>query len=384
MVKGSAGADLINAGKGNDTVSGGAGQDRFVFDTALDKYSNVDRILDFKAIDDTILLDDAVFKKVGALGVLSAGAFVTGSKALDASDRIIYNAATGDLLYDADGSGKGAAIQLPSLAPIWSLTNADFVIVQLRTAAVPSVRRPTRDRHMATLSNPATAGERSPVARAIAHCRGALASVLGFSVLTNLLMLAGPLFMLQVYDRVLVSGSFPWPALSCCWCWPTCSRGCLTVLRGRIMVRAAEVVDAGSLARCSGRSFGKEPAAVRRFASLTSCEALSQGQRPAGPVQSAVPSDFPGVVLAFVHPLIGTVALIGGGVVARCRRIVRTRWASGRRNPRRPKARQARRAGGLARRNGGLITAMGMRGAFARRLSAITMGSSRPPGVRPT
>ncbi|MBK8085133.1 MAG: hypothetical protein IPK28_15680 [Devosia sp.] len=128
VVKGSAGADLINAGKGNDTVSGGAGQDRFVFDTALDKYSNVDRILDFKAIDDTILLDDAVFKKVGALRS-SAGAFVTGSKALDASDRIIYNAATGDLLYDADGSGKGAAIQFAKLGANLGLTNADFVIV---------------------------------------------------------------------------------------------------------------------------------------------------------------------------------------------------------------------------------------------------------------
>jgi ATP-binding cassette subfamily C protein len=34
-----------------------------------------------------------------------------------------------------------------------------------------------------------------------------LATVFGFSVFVNLLMLTGPLFMLQIYDRVLGSGS---------------------------------------------------------------------------------------------------------------------------------------------------------------------------------
>lgn len=129
VVKGSAGADLVNGGKGNDTLSGGLGMDRFLFDTGLDKYSNVDRILDFKAVDDTVLIDDAIFKKAGALGTLSAGAFVTGSKALDASDRIIYNATTGDLFYDADGTGSSAAVQFAKLGTNLGLTNADFLIV---------------------------------------------------------------------------------------------------------------------------------------------------------------------------------------------------------------------------------------------------------------
>src|SRR5215213_1267542 len=39
--------------------------------------------------------------------------------------------------------------------------------------------------------------------------RGVLVSALIFSCLVNLLMLTGPLFMLQVYDRVLTSGSIP-------------------------------------------------------------------------------------------------------------------------------------------------------------------------------
>ena len=40
-----------------------------------------------------------------------------------------------------------------------------------------------------------------------AKVRGLLLVTLFFSVFTNLLMLTGPLFMLQVYDRVLASRS---------------------------------------------------------------------------------------------------------------------------------------------------------------------------------
>ncbi len=58
---------------------------------------------------------------------------------------------------------------------------------------------------MAANSNrPETTHELS---KAIAASRGLLAAVAIFSVFANLLMLTGPLFMLQVYDRVLASGS---------------------------------------------------------------------------------------------------------------------------------------------------------------------------------
>lgn len=39
--------------------------------------------------------------------------------------------------------------------------------------------------------------------------RGLFGMVLLFSVFVNLLMLTGPLYMLQIYDRVLISGSEP-------------------------------------------------------------------------------------------------------------------------------------------------------------------------------
>jgi ABC-type protease/lipase transport system fused ATPase/permease subunit len=44
---------------------------------------------------------------------------------------------------------------------------------------------------------------------ALGDCRRAFASVALFSGVVNLLMLAGPLYMLQIYDRVLSSRSVP-------------------------------------------------------------------------------------------------------------------------------------------------------------------------------
>jgi ABC-type protease/lipase transport system fused ATPase/permease subunit len=43
----------------------------------------------------------------------------------------------------------------------------------------------------------------------LGEARPALVSTGVFSFVINLLMLTGPLFMLQIYDRVLTSGSVP-------------------------------------------------------------------------------------------------------------------------------------------------------------------------------
>src|SRR5512145_748272 len=47
------------------------------------------------------------------------------------------------------------------------------------------------------------------IVAALRECRRAFASVALFSGVVNLLMLAGPLYMLQIYDRVLASRSVP-------------------------------------------------------------------------------------------------------------------------------------------------------------------------------
>jgi PrtD family type I secretion system ABC transporter len=85
---------------------------------------------------------------------------------------------------------------------------------------------------------------RNPVAAALSACTGAFVSVGVFSALLNILMLAGPLFMLQVYDRVLVSGSMP--TLFGLLGMLLLAYGfqvAFDIIRGRIVVRAAELVD---------------------------------------------------------------------------------------------------------------------------------------------
>ena len=84
---------------------------------------------DFFAKDDTVLLDNALLKTVGKNGKLAKDAFALGKKALDAEDRIVYDAATGNLFYDADGTGKIAAIKLAVLANKAKLSVSDFLVI---------------------------------------------------------------------------------------------------------------------------------------------------------------------------------------------------------------------------------------------------------------
>jgi len=122
------GNDVIDGGLGADTLTGEAGQDIFRFTTALGG-GNVDTITDFSVADDTIQLDHAIFAAAGAAGVLTAGAFFAGTAAHDADDRIVYDATTGALFYDADGNGAGAAIQFATIGTGLAVISSDFVLI---------------------------------------------------------------------------------------------------------------------------------------------------------------------------------------------------------------------------------------------------------------
>ncbi len=50
-------------------------------------------------------------------------------------------------------------------------------------------------------------GSKSRPKDALKACRGGFLAVVVFSLCINLLMLTSPLFMMQIYDRVLASGS---------------------------------------------------------------------------------------------------------------------------------------------------------------------------------
>jgi Ca2+-binding RTX toxin-like protein len=126
QINGGIGDDDIFGGTGNDDLTGGSGADKFRFDTALSAATNVDDLLGYSVADDTILLDRDIFTGIAANGVLAASAFVNGTSAGDANDRIIYNSATGNIFYDADGNGAGAQIRFAIVADGTSLTSADF------------------------------------------------------------------------------------------------------------------------------------------------------------------------------------------------------------------------------------------------------------------
>ena len=84
-------------------------------------------------------------------------------------------------------------------------------------------------------AQPSVKGE---VKAGIMLSRGTFISVFIFSCLVNILMLTGPIFMLQVYDRVLTSGSVPTlVALSAIVFVLYIYYGYLENIRGRIMVR---------------------------------------------------------------------------------------------------------------------------------------------------
>lgn len=127
-LNGAAGTDTLAGGLGNDVLTGGTGADTFLFNTTRSATANVDRITDFIAVDDRLLLDDAVFAGIGPVGQIAAANFRIGSRAADASDRVIYNAATGQLFFDADGSGAGAATLFATVTAGTTLTAADIWI----------------------------------------------------------------------------------------------------------------------------------------------------------------------------------------------------------------------------------------------------------------
>ncbi len=128
ILDGGAGNDFLNGGLGNDTLTGGANNDTFFFNTTLNAATNVDTITDFSVPNDTIRLEDAIFTAIGPVGTLAAAAFTIGAAATTAAHRIVYNSATGALIYDSNGSAAGGATQFAILGTGLALTNADFLI----------------------------------------------------------------------------------------------------------------------------------------------------------------------------------------------------------------------------------------------------------------
>jgi len=125
-LNGGSGADTLTGGTGIDTLTGGAGADAFVFNAR--GFANHDIVTDFRAIDDALHFDNDAFTAFSYTGQLRAAHFVAGTAAGDSNDRFIYQKSTGNLWYDADGSGAGAKTLVAELADGTALTAADIFI----------------------------------------------------------------------------------------------------------------------------------------------------------------------------------------------------------------------------------------------------------------
>jgi serralysin len=134
-IVGNDGANVLDGLGGNDWLIGGIGRDVFVFDSRLDASFNVDHFQDFNPAQDSIRLSHSAFgqltgKAVDPSGVLAANAFYAGSAAHDATDRIIYNPASGWLSYDADGDGRAAGlIHFATVGAHLPINHAEFTVV---------------------------------------------------------------------------------------------------------------------------------------------------------------------------------------------------------------------------------------------------------------
>jgi Ca2+-binding RTX toxin-like protein len=125
-IRGGAGNDTIWGGPGRDILFGDAGADAFVINAAdLDDF-NWDTLADFNPAEDTIWLN--TLPGLTMAGPLAAAAFRAGSAATTPAHRILYDSSTGEIFFDADGTGSGAAIQIAEVAPATALTRLDFAV----------------------------------------------------------------------------------------------------------------------------------------------------------------------------------------------------------------------------------------------------------------
>lgn len=207
---------------------------------------------------------------------------------------------------------------------------------------------------------------------ALKECRRAFLSVALFSGVVNLFMLAGPLYMLQVYDRVLASRSVPTLiALSLFLVLVYAFQGALDIVRSRLVVRIASLLDLrlersvyDSVIRLANKSRSATDAhqpvrdldQIRTF--LTGPGPIAIVDLPWAPIFLAI--------CFLIHPWLGLVAL--GGAAALFVLTLLTEQRS-----RRPVGAMAASAATrsaaveLTRRSSETVIAMGMGDALARR-----------------
>lgn len=154
-----------------------------------------------------------------------------------------------------------------------------------------------------------------------AASRQAVVTAFLFSALVNVLMLTAPLYMLQVYDRVLVSRSEETLiALSLLMAFLFLIMGILDHARGRIMARVGARLQERLDARVLSAAFRRLTQAPQDTAALAAQKDLDAIARFwASPVLLAIfDAPWAPVFIAAIfvfHPWLGVLALVGGVVI---------------------------------------------------------------------
>ncbi len=211
----------------------------------------------------------------------------------------------------------------------------------------------------------------SELAAALGACRRAFVATAVFSGMSNLLMLTGALFMLEVYDRILPSRSVPTlVALLILVAGLYAAQGMIDTIRSRILVRVGHSLDESMSGRVydaivrlplkiGGKGEGTQPIrdldSVRSF--LSGSGPVAFFDLPWMPVYLAICFLF--------HTFIGLTALFGAIVLVTLTIITEIKT----RHPTRSAAQFAVARNALleaSRRNAEAITAMGMVGRIAK------------------
>lgn len=120
-------ANTINSQEGNDTLTGSAQSDRFVYESIID---GVDTIAQFNPQEDSFVFAASGFGGgLTAQASLNPDAFVLGSAAQDTSDRFVYDDRTGQLFFDPDGSDKLSTIAVLTLSDTPTLSSNNIEII---------------------------------------------------------------------------------------------------------------------------------------------------------------------------------------------------------------------------------------------------------------
>ena len=125
-IEGLAGDDFLTGGNGADSLTGGEGSDQFVY---LDAEEGGDTITDFAVGTDKIAAVASGFSDGLSAGELPESSFVIGSAATGSEQRFVFNDASGELLFDADGLGAASQQLIATLDGVSNLSTGDILLL---------------------------------------------------------------------------------------------------------------------------------------------------------------------------------------------------------------------------------------------------------------